>query len=221
MNKHNFLKLFRAAFLSILLLGSVAHAELINGDFSSGETGWTQWRAPWGYKESWDASSGVGRLSTTDNSSFGWYQIVAVAAGTNVTVDALWAGFIGNPGWAEVMLFTVPSLVSFDPVTRIDTGAFDDIAFKKDHYSINLPAIWDWQPASLSPYGNEGTVLSQGYVVVAMKYGGFGGYERWVSWDNIVLTGAAAPVPEPSTMLLLGSGLIGLAGYGRRKLFKR
>jgi hypothetical protein len=41
------------------------------------------------------------------------------------------------------------------------------------------------------------------------------GYDRFLDGST------GAPVPEPSTVLLLGAGLVGLAGLGRKKILKK
>jgi len=63
------------------------------------------------------------------------------------------------------------------------------------------------------------TTWPTGIVAYADDIGGWAG-----SWDSDFelskVKGDKAPVPEPTTLLLLGSGLIGIAGIGR-KTFKR
>lgn len=204
----------RALVCLVSLLAITAAASganlLVNGDFSAPEpAGWSRWGAPWGNYADWTIAGGTGKVTLPGPgtwNSYGWYQAVAVPAGTVCNVSGRWQGDVDPFAWAEVMLFSVPAGTDAATiVNKLDTGAAGDIAAKKDGWGLNAPAVWQWAPISGAPHGNAGTVVSQGLVVVGTKLG-TGDWNPnhdmlFVEFDELVLT------PEPATALLLGLAL--------------
>jgi len=150
--------------------------------------------------------------------------------------------------WAQNTVFWSPYIqgnqgeqyITIDLLTPYTITGFSVQADDNDRY---LLSYWDssssgWLPIWLVPSSYDdpsvgggmrtrSETLGSSIVTSMLRFEGVYSEgqvfsDNWFAVSEIQAYGpSTSPVPEPATMLLLGSGLIGLAGYGRKKFFKK
>jgi len=147
-------------------------------------------------------------LQYKPNSSSGWLDAIYTDPVTNAEYDFTVFGVTSPTDRANQV--TVTGLDASGNPTSGDWGAL----------------VWDlnWQDHSGSftyDFGSTGRYTNQSVtdILLSLDPNDDGIMTADIKWDTlrIELNPVAAPVPEPATMLLFGSGLAALAGAARRK----
>jgi hypothetical protein len=147
--------------------------------------------------------------------------------GNNDSMDTLNNNlFFGFDDWVFLQKKEIPEgftttvdinlIVSPDSPSSSGTWAFDSVAWS--FYEDLLIVLKDGVVVS------NGRLFWFAYLLddITKPISGTWAYPEGKTLSHLAVYGRiGTPVPEPATMLLLGTGLIGLAGLGRKKFFKK
>jgi len=226
-------------------------ANLVNPGFESGDTtGWsyagdvsvvvgiTTIPAGPNIWQVWPYEKHMGMLSTNGLPVGDLDTAVGAPAGT---IAGIVPGAInGSVIWQDVNLIENEEVINYWAFVTNDSAPEDDSAFalllnladNSVRAYAKLASIFS-NDAFEPPVGDYGATGWHG-LFTASEVGNWRiafGVVNTIALNNTsylfldefegLLLNTGGEVPEPSTLLLIGSGLLGLVGYGRRKLFKK
>ncbi len=190
----------------MLVSGTSSAAQLLsNPGFETGDlTGWTpsyngpNWVATMANQRSgyysarnyWDGGL-YQRISVTPGASYALSGSAYVPTGGGLSGWGSWIGV----DWMTAGGVKISSAWSTDPAT-LTRGQWHDVASP----SVTAPGIAAYADITFGTWTSGGVTPANP-----------------TDFDNFAFNGEGAPIPEPASMLLLGTGLVGLFGITRKK----